>query len=218
MSSYFEITVAGEDFYLHPYRTIYWPSRKTLIVADLHLGKIQHFIRAGIPLPEHASMDNFERLSSALLEFAPSRLLILGDLFHSEYNSAWRIFSDLRQTFKSLQFDLIWGNHDSLAIDLYEKNDITIFSELIDGPFHFTHYPVDNSSYYNVAGHLHPGVRIFGESKQSLKLPCFYFSETQAVLPAFGTFTGIYILNPSSTDRVVVIGADHLIEVTHERA
>lgn len=188
------------------------------MVADLHLGKIQHFIKAGIPLPSHASMDNFERLSSTLLQFQPERLLILGDLFHSDYNSDWRVFSELRQTFTEVQFDLILGNHDSLESKLYNDNRINVHEELKIDPFLLTHEPREEVAEYNIAGHLHPGVKLYGQSRQSLTLPCFYFGRQQAILPAFGTFTGVYKLKPEKEDRVIVISNDHLIDVTPEEA
>lgn len=213
-----EITVAQELLVLHPYRAVYWPQTNSLMVTDLHLGKIQHFIKAGIPLPSHASMDNFERLSSILLEFQPERLLILGDLFHSDYNSDWRVFSELRQTFAGIHFDLILGNHDSLASNLYADNQIHVHEKLKIGPFLLTHKPHEKSAQYNIAGHLHPGVKLYGESRQSLTLPCFYFGCQHAILPAFGTFTGVYKLKPEKDDRVIVISSDQLIDVTPEEA
>jgi DNA ligase-associated metallophosphoesterase len=213
-----EITVASELLVLHPYRAVYWPKNKSLMVTDLHLGKIQHFIKAGISLPSHASMDNFERLSSTLLQFQPERLLILGDLFHSDYNSDWRVFSELRQTFAAVQFDLILGNHDSLDSKLYADNKIDVYENLKIGPFLLTHKPLEGSADYNIAGHLHPGVKLYGQSRQSLTLPCFYFGNRQAILPAFGTFTGVYKLKPEKEDRVIVISSDHLIDVTPEEA
>lgn len=86
------ISIEAATFMLHPYKAIYWREEDMLIVSDLHLGKVHHFRKAGIFVPTHAAMDNYERLSSLLLEFEPSKLLILGDLFHSDYNQDWKDF------------------------------------------------------------------------------------------------------------------------------
>jgi metallophosphoesterase superfamily enzyme len=47
---------------------------------------------------------------------------------------------------------------------------------------------------------LHPAVQLFGKGKQVFTLPCYYFGETNGILPAFGSFTGkaIIALEPES--------------------
>ena len=47
-----EIDCAGERLVLLPEKAVFWPSEKTLIVADLHLGKTAAFRAAGIGVPE----------------------------------------------------------------------------------------------------------------------------------------------------------------------
>ena len=211
------LVVEYQQMILHPYRAVYWQRENLLLVSDLHLGKIDHFRQAGIYVPSYASMDNYERLSSLLLEFQPKTLLILGDLFHSDYNYDWKHFSDLRQTFKEIRFTLVQGNHDILEKDLFLVNDIGVYPKYKRiPPFIFSHHPIDeNQGGYNIAGHLHPGVRLIGDSKQNLKLPCFYFGKEKGILPAFGTFTGISLVYPKEEDQVVVITQDGLISVSN---
>ena len=204
--------VAGEQLQLHPYRGIYWPREDMLLVSDLHLGKVHHFRKSGIFVPSHAAMDNYERLSSLLLRFKPGRLMILGDLFHSGYNHDWKTFSELRQTFAHVSFDLVIGNHDILEKPLFEDNDVGLHDTLHMDPFTLSHFPIE-SEHYNLAGHLHPGVRLVGESKQSLRLPCFYFGAEQGILPAFGTFTGTSLIRPTRDDQVFVISEDQIAKV-----
>lgn len=207
--------VEGQQFELHPHRAVYWRDQKTLIVSDLHLGKIHHFRRSGIYLPSHAAMDNYERLSGLLLHFEPVKLLILGDLFHSTLNTDWKTFSELRHTFEEVEFHLVLGNHDIIDASILTDNALHLHESMILGPFQFSHYPdeEDNSSYYNLAGHIHPGVRLVGPSRQSLKLPCFYFGLKNGILPAFGTFTGIALIKPEQGSQVVVISEEQLAQV-----
>ncbi len=208
-----EITLHGEQMVLHPFKAMHWPSRDTLIVSDLHLGKIHHFRNAGIFLPEPAAMDNYERLSALLMQFEPARLLILGDLFHSDYNIDWKIFSELRHTFASVQFELVIGNHDILEEDLFASNGIQVYQEVWrHGPFVFSHFPIESEEYC-LCGHIHPGVRLVGLSRQSLRLPCFYFGQALGILPAFGTFTGTTLIQPEEGDRVFVVSEDQIREV-----
>jgi DNA ligase-associated metallophosphoesterase len=201
-------------FTLHPYRAVFWELQSTLIVTDLHLGKIQHFRNSGIYLPKHAAFDNYERLSSLLLEFAPKSLLILGDLFHSHYNLDWVNFCELRNSFHSIDFQLVPGNHDIVGRDLFLRNNVSIHESgyLLEG-FFFSHYPDDRVEAYNIAGHIHPGIRLVGDGLQSLKLPAFYFGDRQGLLPSFGTFTGISIINPKPGDQVVVISDETLVYI-----
>ena len=70
---------------------------------------------------------------------------------------------------------------------------------------------VPHSKYYNLAGHVHPGVRLRGGPAQSVRLPCFYFNGHQGILPAFGNFTGNYKLKPKSGDKIIAIADQQLV-------
>ncbi len=209
------LIVEGQNFELHPHRSVFWRDQKILIVSDLHLGKIHHFRRSGIYLPSHAAMDNYERLSGLLLQYEPTKLLILGDLFHSTLNTDWKIFSELRHTFEKIEFHLVLGNHDIIDPEILTDNELHLHEDLTLDPFQFSHYPdeVATTDYYNLAGHIHPGVRLVGNSRQSLKLPCFYFGLKNGILPAFGTFTGIALIKPEPGSQVVVISEEQLAMV-----
>lgn len=210
----FELKIHNAELVLHPYRAVYWPAYRLLIVTDLHLGKIQHFRNSGIYLPSHASMDNYERLSTLLLEFSPKSILILGDLFHSHYNQDWKNFCELRNSFPTIDFELIPGNHDIVDPQLFSKNEIVIHEPgyTIEN-MHFSHYPEKVDSLYNIAGHIHPGIKLVGDGLQSLKLPVFYFGADQAILPSFGTFTGIALIKPVPGDQVIAITNDELVQI-----
>jgi len=208
------ISVAGEDLILHPYRALFWPARKAIMVADLHLGKIDHFRGAGVYVPQHAAMDNYERLSTLVLEFEPERIIILGDLFHSRLNKDWQHFSDFRNTFSQVHIDLVLGNHDILDPALYRKNNMQLHPDSMQlGPFSFSHYREEILDTYNLSGHVHPGVRLRGAPGHSLRLPCFYFAEDFGRLPAFGAFTGTSLVQPRQGDQVIVISDHELVNV-----
>jgi hypothetical protein len=44
-----------------------------------------------------------------------------------------------------------------------------------------------------------------GKGRQSLTLPCFWFSKNQAFLPAFGVFTGFRPMKPARGDQIFAI-------------
>ncbi|MBX2816899.1 MAG: ligase-associated DNA damage response endonuclease PdeM [Saprospiraceae bacterium] len=205
------VEVAGEELVLHHHKAVYWPDRQALILADLHLGKIDHFRNSGLYVPAIAAMDNYERMSSLMLDFEVKRLIVVGDLFHSTLNADWKNFATFRTTFASVDFDLVIGNHDILDVALWEKNNVSVYQSLTVGPFSFSHYEEEIFGTYNLSGHVHPGVRLIGSPGHSLTLPCFHFGKSSGILPAFGTFTGLSVLSPQRDDQVIVIGDEELI-------
>ncbi|MCB9080970.1 MAG: ligase-associated DNA damage response endonuclease PdeM [Lewinellaceae bacterium] len=211
------LTIAGEDLLLHPLRALYWPREQTLMLADLHLGKVAHFRQRGMPVPSDAGESNWEKLIFLLLEMQPRRVILLGDLFHSVYNDEWESFAALRQQFADREFMLVPGNHDILHENYYHAAKLTLVPEgWQEGPFLLSHHPweVIPEGAYNLAGHLHPGVRLRGGGRQSLRLPCFWFGRQQGILPAFGAFTGYSQVQPSEEDQVFVIANDQVIAVS----
>ena len=56
------VEFGGEALLLLPDRAVYWASRKTLIVADVHLGKGNTFRKAGLPVPAGSSEKDLRRL------------------------------------------------------------------------------------------------------------------------------------------------------------
>ncbi len=208
--------VAGEKLLLHPFRAAYWEKEELLLLADLHLGKAAHFRKEGLPVPQAVSDTNWDRLISLLLDFRPQRVVFLGDLFHSDYNADWEELVDLMRQFSTIQFELVVGNHDILDPRHYEQSALLLQGTALQmSPFLFTHEPTlaEQSDLYNVAGHIHPCVRMRGRGRQRLRLPCFYFGEKGGILPAFGAFTGMGEVGVTSRDQVFVIVENEVMKV-----
>lgn len=195
-------------------KAIYWVSNKVLLIADLHLGKVNHFRKAGMGVPEKAGLNNFTVLQDLLLSKAPEKVYILGDLFHSVINEAWIRFSEFLKHFDHIEFHLVMGNHDILDESLYEKSPLIIHNGTLDlAPFSLSHYPEENTNYYNLAGHVHPCIKLKGKSRQFLRLPCFYFGLEGGILPAFGSFTGMHAIKPSKDDRIYAIAEGDILKI-----
>jgi metallophosphoesterase superfamily enzyme len=47
----------------------------------------------------------------------------------------------------------------------------------------------------------------------SRRAPCFWFTSTRGVLPAFGTFTGCAMIRPGRGDRVFAVGDQQILEI-----
>lgn len=193
-------------------KAMFWKEQSVLILADLHLGKAAHFRKSGIPISEWVHAKDFLRLEQLIQYFSPKTVLFLGDLFHSELNAGWGIFQQYIRSKSPLQFHLIMGNHDMLPPDAYIIDNLLISNDLNIYPFSFTHIP-ENTSFYNIAGHLHPAIRMKGKGHQAMKLPCFYFGKEQAIMPAFGNFTGTASIKALKDSEIYVIADDEVIKV-----
>lgn len=206
------IKIRKQDFVLHPLGAAYWPEQEILLVADVHLGKISHFRKHGSAVPVNAIRENFIRLDQIIRDFDPEHILFLGDLFHSSLNMEWEIFAQWIQSLDN-QVHLIAGNHDIISPLRYQNLGIDIYSELKISEFLLTHHPVQDDHLFNICGHIHPGFKIRGGGRQLLKLPCFYRSPYQMILPAFGEFTGNYFMEPEEGDRIFAITGKEVIPV-----
>ncbi|MES2775836.1 MAG: ligase-associated DNA damage response endonuclease PdeM [Bacteroidota bacterium] len=207
----------GQTFWLHPNRLMYWEEQNILIGSDLHLGKTGHFRKAGIGIPQQLYKEDLQRLFAAIQHFRPKQLLVVGDLFHSEANKELDWFTRWRNDFHTIDFHLVKGNHDILKKDWYEANGLIVSGELQVGGLRFLHDPLplaltiedqpstESEPIPTVSGHLHPGIYISGGSRQVLRFPCFYFTETQCILPAFSVFTGLSSVKPKRGEDVFAI-------------
>ncbi len=208
------IRLAGEEVVLDRRRAMYWPRESALILTDLHLGKIQHFRKAGISIPSQASESNWTRLDELMSRYEVKQLTILGDLFHSRQNKAWDRWVGWTLKHSSTDIHLIRGNHDILPEHVYrEISNVNTHPILRTTPFIFTHFSPDepDTETYSLSGHLHPGIRLSGRGKQSLTFPCFYFDDHGGVLPAFGKFTGLHIIQAREGSRIYAISEGQVI-------
>jgi DNA ligase-associated metallophosphoesterase len=208
------------SFWLSADRCMYWEEEKALIVADLHFGKTGHFRKSGIAVPQAVYKEDLQRLVSQLQHFKPEKLIIVGDLFHSEANKELDLFQKWRNDFSTLKIHLVKGNHDILKDDWYQKTGIEIHQqEWIVHDFYFCHdlndslLPTTDSSLYSFSGHIHPAIHLNGTAKQSLRFPCFYFTKNYAVLPAFSRFTGTHLIDPGKNEVVFAIANEKIIRV-----
>jgi DNA ligase-associated metallophosphoesterase len=211
------IELMGEPFILMPEGAIYLPQRATLLVADTHWGKTATFRARAIPIPEGSLLDDLSRLSRALIRSGARRLVVLGDLLHARAGRDEHTMDQIsgwRAGHPELEVILVRGNHDRGAGDPPADWRMQVVDEpLIVPPFLFQHTPLPDPLGYVIAGHLHPGVTLSGRGRQSMKLPCFWFGVEMAVLPAFGSFTGLFVVQPRSADRIYVIADGRVIPV-----
>lgn len=210
------IRLRGETLFLLPERAACWRGEKTLLVADAHFGKAASFRASGVPVPRGTTGETLERLERALTRHRVERIVFLGDFLHSAAGRAERTLDALaawRARHAQLALVLVRGNHDAHAGDPPAALGFQVETEPWSaGPFALCHEPGAAALGYEIAGHLHPAVRVSGR-RDSIRLPCFWFARAGAVLPAFGSFTGSMTIDRAAADRVYAIAEDAVIRV-----
>lgn len=217
MTASVSLKLAGEVLRLLPERCMYWERTQTLLLADLHLGKSANFRASSVPIPPGTTRSDLEKLDLAIQQTTPQRLVILGDFWHGAGGKTEEVlsqFDEWRCRNSDIEILLIPGNHDRKAGDPISSWRITCLNEpVVDEPFVYCHLPGSTRDGYTLAGHLHPGVVLRGKDRQRLKLPCFWFGGSCAVLPAFGQFTGLSIVPAQPSDQIFAIAGDQVMKI-----
>ncbi|MEO6696312.1 MAG: ligase-associated DNA damage response endonuclease PdeM [Ignavibacteria bacterium] len=211
ISSSVRIVLHDIEMTLLPDKAIYFVKEKILLASDLHIGKTGHFRNAGIPIPAELAFADLNTLDRIFDEFEIEKFIILGDLFHAELNFDWRILAEWRENYKQLQIQLVKGNHDILQESIYKELNIEVFKSMVLNKFLFIHnfnHTDNEGDFFKICGHIHPAVRLHGKGRQAVTMPCFYFGNSFGILPAFGRFTGKYIINPKQDQSVFIITGD----------
>lgn len=219
MPSFIKHTINQNDFILNSDRTVFWEQEKILILSDLHLGKSGHFRKAGIGIPAAVMKEDMQRLVTVIQFFKPVQVVIVGDLFHSVQNKEHELFLKWRNDLGHVPVLLVKGNHDIVPEEWYKIASIeTVQKFWRKHNFLFVHHIEDmqqeqvHAGDYFFSGHIHPAVSVKGLGKQSLRFPCFYFTDKYAVLPAFGKFTGTYLVEPGKKDTAYFIVANSVMQ------
>ena len=191
-------------------KVVFWKETSSLILSDVHVGKITHFRKNGISIPSFPYSNNLNILKSAIKDYNPKQVVFLGDLFHSDYNLEWDEWLIFFKTSK-ITFKLIIGNHDSVNFKIKNLNILKYWNI---SPFYFSHYPVEETKIFNLCGHIHPSFLLKGKGRQKIKLPCFYISKTNIIFPSFGEFTGTHNLKlENNGDEFILISKNELFHL-----
>ena len=183
------VTIAGVSVVADCGGALYWPEESLLVVSDLHLEKGSSFARRGIFLPPYDTAATLARLGELIARYAPRCVIALGDNFH-DGEGAGRLQDGDRDHIQALQRgrDWVWvtGNHDPEP-----AQDIGGFfpASLSIGSLSFRHKPTVDAQDGEIAGHLHPVARVTQRGR-TVSRRCFVSNGRQAVMPAFGSYTG----------------------------
>ena len=180
---------AGETFEATAAGALYWPARRALLVADLHLEKASWFARLGQFLPPYDSHATLTELAAEVQRSGAERLYCLGDSFHDSFGCD-RLPPDARALLTELTARLDWtwivGNHDTGFADHCGGR---MAEEVELGGIILRHRAVPQDPAPEISGHYHPKFRVNLRGHR-VSRRCFVVSAAKIIMPAFGALTG----------------------------
>jgi hypothetical protein len=168
---------------------LFWPSRRALLVADLHLEKASWFARLGQMLPPYDSIATLADLTALAVSTGAEEIWCLGDSFHDRHGCD-RLPAKAREMLTALTAATRWtwitGNHDPAFADPCGG---ALAGEMeVDGLL-LRHEADPAESRPELSGHFHPKLRIQHRGRK-VSRRCFVATERKLILPAFGSLTG----------------------------
>lgn len=185
----FAFEFAGEIWRATPEGALFWPRRRVLLVADLHLEKASWFAAHGQPLPPYDSRATLASLDAIASRLGPREIWCLGDSFHDHGGqaridpAAEALLIDLAARHRWL---FIAGNHDGLPDGRWGT---VARDELVTDGLVFRHEHDVADMRPQLSGHFHPKISLPVRGRH-VRRPCFACSESALILPAFGSLTG----------------------------
>jgi DNA ligase-associated metallophosphoesterase len=191
---------------------LFWPARRALLVADLHLEKASWFAAGGQMLPPYDSLATLADLTAIVAATEPAEIWCLGDSFHDRHGCD-RLPAEARDLLVSLTAAARWtwitGNHDPGFTDPC-GGEIVGEAE-VDGLL-LRHEADPAETQPELSGHFHPKLRISHRGRL-VSRRCFVATETKLILPAFGSLTGGLDAHHPEIVRAVGAGAQALVPV-----
>jgi DNA ligase-associated metallophosphoesterase len=179
----------GHDLMALPQGALFWPVRRALLVADLHLEKASWFARLGQMLPPYDSIATLADLTALAVSTDAAEIWCLGDSFHDRHGCD-RLPARARDMLTALTGSTRWtwitGNHDAGIAD--HCGGAIVEEAEVDGVL-LRHEAIPGDSRPELSGHFHPKLRIHHRGRQ-VSRRCFVATERKLILPAFGSLTG----------------------------
>jgi hypothetical protein len=202
----------GHELMALPQGALFWPARRALLVADLHLEKASWFAKGGQMLPPYDSIATLADLAAIVAATAPVEIWCLGDSFHDRHGCD-RLPADARELLTTLTAATRWtwitGNHDPGFAD-HCGGEIVAEAE-VDGLL-LRHEADPAETRPELSGHFHPKLRIHHRGRL-VSRRCFVATETKLILPAFGSLTGGLDAHHPEIVKAVGEGAQALVPV-----
>lgn len=202
----------GHELMALPQGALFWPSRRALLVADLHLEKASWFARLGQMLPPYDSIATLADLTALAVSTDAKEIWCLGDSFHDRHGCD-RLPARAREMLVALTGSTRWtwitGNHDPGIAD-HCGGDIVEEAE-VDGLL-LRHEADPAEPRPELSGHFHPKLRIHHRGRQ-ISRRCFVATARKLILPSFGSLTGGLDAGHPEIVRAVGLKAEALVPV-----
>lgn len=206
---------ASETLEALPSGALFWPARRLLAVADLHLEKGSSYaVNALKLLPRHDTRQTLAALSALIDALEPATVVCLGDSFHDRH-AVDRLPRTERTEIERLtaraRFVWIAGNHDPAPPPAGWGE---VAEEMDDGPLVFRHEAQFGPADGEISGHYHPvaALTVLG---RGIRRRCFLTDGRRVILPAFGAYAGgLNALDPAIAQlfpddyEALVVGRD----------
>jgi len=194
-----KIRVNGVELTADLSGALYWPNRRILAVADLHLEKGSAFAERGQLLPPYDTAATLQALAEAIARYRPARIICLGDSFH-DGGAAGRLSTGDADRLRRLTaaHDWIWicGNHDPAPPQDWGGR---VEAEATLGALTFRHQAEVLRPAGEISGHYHPKASVRLRARRAAGR-CFVSDGHRLILPAFGAYTGgLDVLDPAVT-------------------
>jgi len=203
---------SGHDLTALPQGALFWPARRALLVADLHLEKASWFAKSGQMLPPYDSIATLADLTAIVAATDAAEIWCLGDSFHDQAGCD-RLPAEARALLTALTQRTRWtwitGNHDPGIAD-HCGGEIVEEAE-VEGLL-LRHEADPSESRPELSGHFHPKLRIHLRGRL-VSRRCFVATERKLILPAFGALTGGLDAHHPEIVRAVGEGAEALVPV-----
>jgi DNA ligase-associated metallophosphoesterase len=196
---------SGHELMALPQGALFWPARRALLVADLHLEKASWFARLGQMLPPYDSVATLSDLTALAVSTGAEEIWCLGDSFHDRHGCE-RLPVRAREMLTALTASLRWtwitGNHDPSIAD--HCGGLIAEEAHVDGVI-LRHEANPAETRPELSGHFHPKLRLTHRGRK-VSRRCFVATERKLILPAFGALTGG--LDASHPEIVRAVGRD----------
>lgn len=192
---------------------VFWPARRALLVADLHLEKASWFAAGGQFLPPYDSVRTLATLKGLVDRLDPAEIWCLGDSFHDDAGYQ-RLPEDATQMLAELAARARWiwitGNHDA---ELIGRCVGEVRGEAVVEGIVLRHAAEPDEARPEISGHFHPKLRLRLRGR-TVSRRCFVAGANKLILPAFGALTGG--LDASHPEIMRAVGRDALALVPVE--
>jgi DNA ligase-associated metallophosphoesterase len=201
-----------------PDAALFWPARRALLVADLHLEKASWYAGHGQLLPPYDSAATLADLARLVERYAVAEIWCLGDSFHDAAGAA-RLPRDAQAMLHRLTTRTAWtwivGNHDAaLGTGMPDRHGGTVMAEAVVDGLVLRHEADPAEARPELSGHFHPKLRLRLRGRQ-VSRRCFIATPRKLILPAFGALAGGLDASHPEIGRAVGGAAEALVPLAN---